>query len=72
MKTRDLLRQANHDEEGSFSDNGNADFENHANKQATSKKNSERLHKSPDNRKHEEDCPLIQPKSSPEMAVNGS
>ncbi|XP_049405968.1 uncharacterized protein LOC125869421 [Solanum stenotomum] len=65
--------EANHDEEGSFSDNGNADFENHANKQATSpKKNSESLHKSPDSRKHEEDCPLIQPKSSPEMAVNGS
>ncbi|XP_015167825.1 serine/threonine-protein phosphatase 4 regulatory subunit 3 isoform X2 [Solanum tuberosum] len=65
--------EANHDEEGSLSDNGNADFENHANKQATSpKKNSESLHKSPDSRKHEEDCPLIQPKSSPEMAVNGS
>lgn len=65
--------EANHDEEGSLSNNGNADFENHANKQATSpKKISESLHKSPDSREHEEDCPLIQPKSSPEMAVNGS
>ncbi|XP_060197554.1 uncharacterized protein LOC132626638 isoform X3 [Lycium barbarum] len=65
--------EVKHDEEGSLSDNGSADLDNHANKQATSPKRlAESLHKSPDSRKHEEDCPLIQPKSSPEMAVNGS
>ncbi|XP_059298507.1 uncharacterized protein LOC132051456 isoform X3 [Lycium ferocissimum] len=65
--------EVKHDEEGSLSDNGSADLDNHANKQATSPKRlAESLHKSPDGRKHEEDCPLIQPKSSPEMAVNGS
>ncbi|KAM3338171.1 serine/threonine-protein phosphatase 4 regulatory subunit 3 isoform X1 [Capsicum galapagoense] len=65
--------EASHDEEGSLSDNGSADFETHANKQATSpKNNSESLHNSPESRKCEEDSPLMQPKSSPEMAVNGS
>ncbi|KAJ8528766.1 hypothetical protein K7X08_030410 [Anisodus acutangulus] len=65
--------EANHDEEGSLSDNGSADLENHANKQPTSPKRfSESLQKSPDSRKRDEDCPFVPPKLSPEMAVSGS
>ncbi|KAH7573490.1 hypothetical protein JRO89_XS03G0158100 [Xanthoceras sorbifolium] len=57
------------------SDNSSSsDEENHRETESTASRNcSDCLHSSSDNRQLSgEDCPLIPPKSSPEMAVNGS
>ncbi|KAJ9699765.1 hypothetical protein PVL29_005571 [Vitis rotundifolia] len=66
------------DEPASFrscSDNSSSsDEENHREKEPAASRNcSDCLHSSSDNRQlGGEDCPLIPPKSSPEMAVNGA
>lgn len=75
---------ANHQKEDSAdtqnSDNQNgdksmaSDGENHREKEPTASRScSDSLHSTSDNRQlGSEDCPLIPPKSSPEMAVNGT
>ncbi|KAL2530625.1 hypothetical protein Fot_23226 [Forsythia ovata] len=57
----------------SSDDNRNADTENHAkDEEASPISFSDSLHDYPDNRQRGDDCSLPPPKSSPEMAVNGS
>lgn len=58
----------------SCSDNNSSDEEDRKeNEPATSRGSSDCLHGTSENRQlGAEDCPLIPPKSSPEMAVNGS
>ncbi|CAA3007410.1 serine threonine- phosphatase 4 regulatory subunit 3 isoform X1 [Olea europaea subsp. europaea] len=54
-------------------DNRNTDVETHAKDEAASPRSfSDSLHDYPDNRQRVDDCALLSPKSSPEMAVNGS
>ncbi|KAK4354973.1 hypothetical protein RND71_027167 [Anisodus tanguticus] len=63
--------ESNH-EEKEITDNGSGDLDNHDNQEPSCPKScSESMH-SPDNRQRGDDYPLIPPKSSPEMAVNGS
>ncbi|WMV56626.1 hypothetical protein MTR67_050011, partial [Solanum verrucosum] len=65
--------ESNHEEKGNSTDNGSADLDNHDHREPNGPKSySESMHTSPDNRQRGEDYPLIPPKSSPEMAVNGS
>ncbi|KAJ8539795.1 hypothetical protein K7X08_014047 [Anisodus acutangulus] len=64
--------ESNHEEKENFTDNGSGDLDNHDNQEPSCPKScSESMH-SPDNRQRGDDYPLIPPKSSPEMAVNGS
>ncbi|CAN4104680.1 unnamed protein product [Withania somnifera] len=64
--------ESNHEEKEKSTDNGSADLDNPENREPNGPKNySESMHSSPDNRQRGEDYPLIPPKSSPEMAVNG-
>lgn len=65
--------ESNHEEKGNSTDNGSAGLDNHDHREPNGPKSySESMHSSPDNRQRGEDYPLIPPKSSPEMAVNGS
>ncbi|XP_019263565.1 PREDICTED: serine/threonine-protein phosphatase 4 regulatory subunit 3 isoform X1 [Nicotiana attenuata] len=65
--------ESNHEEKGNSTDNGSADLDNHDDQEPTCPKSfSESMHSSPDNRQRGDEHPLIPPKSSPEMAVNGS
>lgn len=72
--------EVNNDEKGSLSCSSKSissdgeKVENHAGKESPSPKScSDSLHVTPENRQRSGDeCPLIPPKSSPEMAVNGS
>ncbi|CAA2939525.1 serine threonine- phosphatase 4 regulatory subunit 3 isoform X1 [Olea europaea subsp. europaea] len=57
----------------SSDDNGNADMESHSkDEEASPRSFSDSLHDYPENGQRGDDCSLLPPKSSPEMAVNGS
>ncbi|XP_073053649.1 uncharacterized protein [Primulina eburnea] len=68
--------EPNHEERGYIKSSGNCqnvEVENHTDmEEASSRSFSDSLHDSPDNRQRGDDLPLLQSKSSPEMAVSGS
>ncbi|KAJ8560458.1 hypothetical protein K7X08_022318 [Anisodus acutangulus] len=64
--------ESNHEEKENSTDNGSGDLDNHDNPEPNCPKSCSESMQSPDNRQRGDDYPLIPPKSSPEMAVNGS
>ncbi|KAM3199357.1 serine/threonine-protein phosphatase 4 regulatory subunit 3 isoform X2 [Capsicum annuum] len=65
--------ESKHEEKGDSTDNGSADLDKHDNREPNCPQScAENMHSSDDNRQRGEDHPLIPPKSSPEMTVNGS
>lgn len=65
--------ESNIEEKGSIGSSENSETEKHIDKEEVPPRSfTDGLNDSADNRNRGDECPLLPPKSSPEMAVNGS